>query len=84
VGWRRRRPTSGARVARRDPTAPPELTPSERRIARMAANGASNPEIAQALFVTVKTIEMHLSNANRKLDISSRQQLPEAMDGGDG
>src|SRR5262249_1662155 len=36
------------------------LTPSERRIAQMAADGASNKEIAQALYVTVKTVEMHL------------------------
>mgnify|MGYP003300149654 CR=1 FL=1 len=40
-----------------------------------ARDGASNPEIAQALFVTVKTVEMHLGNAYRKLGISSRRQL---------
>jgi DNA-binding NarL/FixJ family response regulator len=42
----------------------------------LASGGASNPEIAQALFVTVKTVEMHLGNAYRKLGISSRRQLP--------
>jgi DNA-binding CsgD family transcriptional regulator len=52
------------------------LTASERRIAGMAAGGMSNPEIAQALFVTKKTVESHLSNAYRKLDITSRSQLP--------
>ncbi len=36
---------------------------SEQRIARMAADGASNKEIAPSLFLTVKTVEMHLSNA---------------------
>ena len=41
----------------------------------LAADGASNPEIAQALFVTVKTVEMHLGNAYRKLEIGSRRQL---------
>ena len=51
------------------------LTPSERRIAERAAAGASNPEIAQALFVTTKTVEMHLSRVYRKLDIGSRGQL---------
>ena len=51
------------------------LTPSERRIAELAAAGASNPEIAQALFVTVKTVEMHLGHAYRKLGIRSRRQL---------
>lgn len=52
------------------------LTPSERRIAQRAAEGRSNREIAQALFVTQKTVEMHLSNAYRKLDVSSRSELP--------
>jgi DNA-binding CsgD family transcriptional regulator len=51
------------------------LTASERRIATMAAEGLSNPEIAQALFITKKTVEAHLSNAYRKLDIDSRAQL---------
>jgi DNA-binding CsgD family transcriptional regulator len=55
------------------------LTPSERRIAAMAAEGMSNREVAQALFVTTRTVEMHLSNSFRKLDISSRTQLAEAL-----
>jgi DNA-binding NarL/FixJ family response regulator len=45
----------------------------------MAAEGMSNREIAQALFVTLRTIEMHLSNAFRKLAISSRTQLAGAL-----
>jgi DNA-binding CsgD family transcriptional regulator len=45
----------------------------------MAAGGASNREIAQALFLTVKTVESHLSHAYRKLDITGRSQLPEAL-----
>jgi DNA-binding CsgD family transcriptional regulator len=55
------------------------LTPSERRIAGMAASGLGNPAIAQALFVTVKTIEMHLTSTYRKLDISSRAALAAAI-----
>jgi DNA-binding CsgD family transcriptional regulator len=55
------------------------LTPSERRIADMAADGLSNPEIAQALFVTRKTVEAHLAGAYRKLDIRSRAELPAAL-----
>ena len=55
------------------------LTPSERRIAEMAADGLSNRAIAQALFVTPRTIEMHLTNAFRKLEISGRTQLPRAL-----
>jgi DNA-binding NarL/FixJ family response regulator len=55
------------------------LTPSEQRIAEMAADGSTNPQIAQALFVTVKTVESHLAAAYRKLDINSRRELPAAL-----
>jgi len=55
------------------------LTPSERRVATMAAEGQSNREIAQALFLTVKTVETHLSNVYRKLGIRSRRELGEAL-----
>jgi DNA-binding CsgD family transcriptional regulator len=55
------------------------LTPAERRACRLAAEGLSNPEIAQTLFVTRKAIEMHLSNAYRKLEIHSRAELPSAL-----
>jgi DNA-binding CsgD family transcriptional regulator len=55
------------------------LTPAERRIAEMAATGLSNPEIARALFVSRKTVEMHLGNSYRKLGISARGQLAAAV-----
>jgi len=55
------------------------LTASERRVAQMAAEEVSNKEIAQALFVTVKTVEIHLSRVYRKLDIDSRRQLAGAL-----
>jgi DNA-binding CsgD family transcriptional regulator len=55
------------------------LTPSERRVAGLAADGLSNPDIARALFVTRKTVEMHLGNAYRKLRINSRHQLRSAL-----
>lgn len=55
------------------------LTPSERRVAEMAAEGHSNREIAQSLFLTVKTVETHLSHAYRKLDIRSRRELAGAL-----
>jgi DNA-binding CsgD family transcriptional regulator len=58
------------------------LTASERRVARMAAEGMSNKELAQALFITVKAVEVHLSSAYRKLQISSRGQLAEALNAG--
>jgi DNA-binding NarL/FixJ family response regulator len=55
------------------------LTASERRIVELAAAGESNPRIAQALFVTVKTVESHLANAYRKLGVNSRRELPAAL-----
>ena len=55
------------------------LTPSELRVAKMAAEGMSNPEIAQSLFVTRKTVEKHLANVYAKLDIDSREELPQAI-----
>jgi class 3 adenylate cyclase/predicted ATPase/DNA-binding CsgD family transcriptional regulator len=70
---------TGARPRRIVRSGAAALTPSERRIAAMAAEGMSNREIAQALFVTLRTVEMHLSNAFRKLDVSSRTQLPAAL-----
>ena len=56
------------------------LTPSERRVARMAAGGQSNREIAQALFVTRKTVEVHLTSTYRKLGITSRAELSARLD----
>ena len=55
------------------------LTASERRVAELAAQDRSNKEIAQALFVTVKTVEVHLSSVYRKLQITSRRQLAPAL-----
>jgi DNA-binding CsgD family transcriptional regulator/tetratricopeptide (TPR) repeat protein len=55
------------------------LTPSERRVVELAATGGTNREIAQTLFVTEKTVETHLGRSFRKLDISSRRQLPDVL-----
>jgi DNA-binding CsgD family transcriptional regulator len=55
------------------------LTASERRVASLAAEGQTNRDIAQALFVTPKTVEVHLSNAYRKLGIRSRRELPRVL-----
>ena len=51
------------------------MTPTEERVARLAAEGRSNKEIARALFVTVHTVEAHLSKTYEKLGIRSRTQL---------
>ncbi|MGH2841235.1 MAG: helix-turn-helix domain-containing protein, partial [Solirubrobacteraceae bacterium] len=55
------------------------LTPSEGRVARLAADGLSNRDIAQALFVTLRTVEGHLTQAYMKLGISSRDELASAL-----
>jgi len=55
------------------------LTPSERRVVELAATGGTNREIAQTLFVTEKTVEAHLGRSFRKLNISSRRQLPDVL-----
>jgi DNA-binding CsgD family transcriptional regulator len=70
---------SGARPRRTMLSGVDALTPSELRVARMAAQGLSNPEIAQNLFVTRKTVEVHLSRCYRKLGIASRGDLPSAL-----
>jgi DNA-binding NarL/FixJ family response regulator len=72
---------TGARPRRRVTTGTGALTPSERRIAELAAAGQQNREIAEALFVTMATVEFHLRNAYRKLGISSRTQLAGALGG---
>jgi DNA-binding CsgD family transcriptional regulator len=56
-----------------------QLTASERRVAELAAEGHSNPEIAQALFVTRKTVETHLGHVYGKLGISGRGELSRAL-----
>jgi DNA-binding CsgD family transcriptional regulator len=57
------------------------LTASERRVAQMAAGGATNREIAEQLFVTTKTVENHLTRVYSKLEIASREEIGAALDG---
>ena len=69
----------GVRPRTTDRAGADALTPSERRVAELAAAGGTNREIAQTLFVTEKTVETHLGRSFRKLDISSRRQLPDVL-----
>lgn len=70
---------SGARPRRLAISGPSSLTPAELRVARLAAEGASNREIAQLLFVSIKAVEYHMSNVLKKLGAESRSELREAL-----
>jgi DNA-binding CsgD family transcriptional regulator len=70
---------AGGRPRRTSRSGVDALTPAERRVARMAATGMSNRELAEALFVTVKAVEWHLRNVYRKLGIAGRAELPAAL-----
>jgi DNA-binding CsgD family transcriptional regulator len=72
---------AGGRPRRDALTGPESLTPSERRIADLAAEGRSNRDIAQTLYVTPKTVEYYLTSIYGKLGISARTALSEALAG---
>jgi DNA-binding CsgD family transcriptional regulator len=71
---------AGARPRRAALTGFDALTASERRVAELAVEGLTNREIAQALFVTIKTVEWHLGNTYGKLGIGSRRELKMAAE----
>lgn len=72
---------AGARPRRERTSGAEALTPSERRVAELAAEGLSNREIAEALWVTRKTVEHHLGHTYGKLGIRSRTGLAAALGG---
>ncbi len=71
----------GARPRRMRSAGPQSLTASELRVCRLAAQGMTNRDVAMRLYVTPKTVELHLTNAYRKLGISSRSELATALAG---
>jgi DNA-binding CsgD family transcriptional regulator len=73
---------AGARPRRQELSGVKALTASERRTADLAASGLGNREVAETLFVTIKTVENHLARAYQKLGIRSRDELPAALGGG--
>ncbi|GAA2808151.1 ATP-binding protein [Crossiella cryophila] len=70
---------AGGRLRRGTDSPADSLTGSERRVAARAANGATNREIAESLFLTVRTVELHLTSAYRKLGVRGRAELAAAL-----
>ncbi len=73
---------TGARPRRLVLSGLDSLTASERRVARLVADGRTNREVAQSLFVSARTVEGHLTSVYRKLEVSSRNELPAALAAG--
>jgi DNA-binding CsgD family transcriptional regulator len=70
---------SGARTRREAVAGPDALTVTERRVAGLAVTGRTNASIAEELCVSLKTVETHLGQTYRKLAISGRSGLAEAL-----
>jgi DNA-binding CsgD family transcriptional regulator len=75
---------AGARPRRSALSGVAALTAAERRVARLAADGLTNPEIAQALYITRKTVEKHMGEVLRKLELPSRERIAAAFAGDPG
>ncbi len=70
---------TGEKVRKRSAETRDQLTPQEERIARLARDGLSNPEIGAQLFLSPRTVEWHLRKVYPKLGISSRRDLRTAL-----
>jgi DNA-binding NarL/FixJ family response regulator len=77
---RRELRASGERAGRRVPEAWAKLTPQELQIAQLAADGLSNREIGERLYLSHRTVGSHLYRLFPKLGVTSRTQLPEALE----
>nr|AAX98205.1 transcriptional regulator [Streptomyces aizunensis] len=74
------RPAAPADAARPPSAAVSSLTDAERKVAALAAHGYTNREIGAKLFITVSTVEQHLTRVYRKINITHRQDLPVSLD----
>ena len=70
---------AGGRPRRTRLTGPRSLTAAQQQVARLAADGRTNRQIAEELFVTIKTVETHLAAVYRKLDIATRDALADML-----
>jgi DNA-binding NarL/FixJ family response regulator len=76
---RRELQATGETVRARSPESRDELTAQEEQIAQLARDGLSNPEIGARMFISPRTVQYHLRKVFAKLDISSRNQLHDAL-----
>ena len=70
---------TGARPRRRELTGLDALTASERRVAQLAGQGLSNRQIAQSLFISMKTVAVHLTHTYQKLGVAGRAELADVV-----
>src|SRR5712691_1615257 len=76
---RRELAATGEAARKRTPETSNQLTAQEARIARLARDGLSNPEIGSRLFISARTVQYHLGKVFTKLGISSRSQLEQVL-----